>query len=242
MVPTKNRRPSCLLVVAKGVRGLLDIGHTSIASLVEQETDLNSIDFVSISHFHTDHSADLIPLIHSRYVGDLVGGREHKELTVIGPKETKAALEKLYSVFWRETKINEKYPLKLKLGLVKFEKFGLQFETFKVSHKELYECQGIKISDERGAIVFTGDIGGGHPISELAKVADGASVLITEAGYPRQTPNHFSIEKIIELKEQCKIDRVYCVHIRDNYLNDFKAKIGNRKDIVLARKGLEIEI
>lgn len=63
MMPKKFRHPS-LLEISKKI--LLDLGHTSISLLIDQGIGLNSIDTLFISHFHTDHFADVLPFAHSR--------------------------------------------------------------------------------------------------------------------------------------------------------------------------------
>ena len=242
MLPTPTRGPSCYLFESDGVKGLLDVGHTSLKKLVDQGVDLNSIDFISISHFHTDHSADLVPLLHSRFVVDILAGSGHKELTIIGPKETESVLNKLFSVFWREVKVSgEVYPLKI-ISSRKFKKFGLKFETFPVVHKELYECQAIKISDGLKTMAFTGDIGGGHPMKELAQKLKNVDVLLIEAGYPNPSPNHFNIQSVIELKKKAGIKKVYLVHIRDAWMDYYREQLGDAKDIFFARDSLEVEV
>ena len=243
MVPSPDRGPSCFLVESQsGAKGLLDVGHTSIKKLVDQGVDLNSIDFVSISHFHTDHSADLVPLVHSRFVKSLIAKEDYKEITIIGPKETESVLNKLFSVFWREKTVgDELYPITV-ISDKKFDLFGMSFEAFPVIHKELYECQGIKISENGITIAFTADVGGDHPMQDLVENLKGVDVLLVEAGYPHKTPNHFSIDKIIELKEKANIKKVYLVHIRDGWMDQYKELLGDRADIFFARDGLEVDI
>lgn len=242
MVPSITRGPSCYLFQSGEVRGLLDIGHTSIKKLIDQDITLDSIDFVSISHFHTDHAADLIPLLHSRFVTELLGGKKEKGLTVIGPPETESVLNKLFSVFWRENTVGgEVYPLKV-ISEKKFEEFGLKFETFPVFHKKDYECQGIKISDGEKTLAFTGDVGGDTPMTELIEALKNVDVLIIEAGRPNPTPNHFDIAKTLELKAKAEIKKVYLVHIRDGWLDELKVQLGDAEDIVFANDGMEIEI
>ena len=242
MVPSKTRGPSCYLLETKGVKGLLDVGHTSVQKLAENGVDLNSIDFVSVSHFHTDHAADLVPLIHSRFVADILAKRAFTPITIIGPKEIKSVLNKLFSVFWREKKIGDEiYPVEV-ISKDMFTKFELKFETFPVIHKELYECQAIKISDGKRTLAFTGDVGGDSPMEDLVKNLMNVDVLLIEAGHPLPTPNHFDVEKTIRLKESANIKKVFLVHIRDMWIPEYKKQLKGSEGIELAYDGLEIKI
>jgi len=242
MVPTKKRGPSCFLLESREAKGLLDIGHTSLKKLVDRGVDLNSIDFVSISHFHTDHAADLIPLLHSRFVLDLFANRECASFVVIGPPETESVLNKLFSVFWRSNSVGgEVYPIKV-IAEKKFEQFNLKFETFPVFHKDLYESQGIRISDGEKTLAFTGDVGGDTPMEGLIENLQNVDALIIEAGRPTASPNHFNIAKVLELKEKANIKKIYLVHIRDLWLDELKRQLGDTEDVIFTEDGLEIEI
>jgi len=242
MVPSITRGPSCYLFESGEVRGLLDIGHTSLKKLIDQGIDLNSIDFVSISHFHTDHAGDLVPLMHSRYVIDLISKQENKNITIIGPKETEAVLNKLFSVFWRENAIGGNvYPVDV-ISKDEFKKFGLEFQTFPITHSKLYECRAVKISDGSKTLAFTGDVSGEHPMRDLVEKFQDVDVLIIEAGFPYVSPTHFDIGKTVELKKKANIKKVYLVHIRDEWMDQYKELLGEAKDIFFANDGMEIKI
>lgn len=123
---------------------LLDIGHTSIARLIEMGIDLNSIDILFISHFHTDHFADALPLVHSLWVDGLRRFRgKYKPFTIIGPESIKERWEKLRKIFWVEPK--EHYPLKFIAGVKKISMAGAKVELFEVTHVPYYQSIGIKV-------------------------------------------------------------------------------------------------
>jgi len=240
MMPTKERHPSCYLLEVDQKKILLDLGHTSIARLVEQGINLRSIDILFISHFHTDHFADLLPFVHSRWVDDIHHQRKHKPLIIIGPKSTKKRWEKLREVFWVEPK--EQYPIKFIEGVKTFSIGNIRIELFEVIHVQWYQSIGIKINFQNKSFVYTGDIGSKHPIKDLKQVIENVDLLLIEAGYLKPTPNHFTIDQIIEIVNEVGVKKTIATHLRDVNLPILKEKIKNYENIILAEDLMKIKI
>ncbi len=62
-VPAPDRFPAGVLVEADGRTVLVDIGPGCLRKLPEFGVDLGDIDHVLFTHYHTDHCADLAPLL-----------------------------------------------------------------------------------------------------------------------------------------------------------------------------------
>ncbi len=240
MMPTKSRHPSCYLLEIGGKKIILDLGHTSIARLIDLGIDLHSIDAIFISHFHTDHFADLLPLVHSRWNDDMCRSRKQKPLTIIGPESIKDRWKKLRQVFWVEPE--EHYPLKFIEGVKKFNFHDIKIELFEVKHVKYYQSLGIKINFQNKILVYTGDIGGKHDLEILKNIVKNIDLLICEACSTKPTPNHFTIDQIIELARNSKIKKTIATHLRDANLKFLKEKIKNQKNIILAKDLMKIKI
>jgi ribonuclease Z len=241
MMPTKTRHPSCYLLEVGTKKILLDLGHTSIARLVDLGIDLHSIDILFVSHFHTDHFADVLPFVHSRWVDDIQEPkREHRPLTIMGPESIEERWEKLREVFWVEPQ--EHYPLTFIEG-VKTIKFGdIEIELFEVTHVQWYQSLGIKINFQNKSFIYTGDIGGDHDLESLKQRARDVDLLLIEAGHINPSPNHFTINQIIEIAEGLKVKKIVATHIRDVNLPMFKEKVKDHNNIILAKDLMQIEI
>ncbi|MDD5071538.1 MAG: MBL fold metallo-hydrolase [Patescibacteria group bacterium] len=241
MMPTKKRHPSCYLLEIGERKILLDIGHTSLARLVEMGIDLNSIDILFISHFHTDHFADALPLVHALWVDGIrrFGGK-YKNLTIIGPKSIKKRWEKLKEVFWVEPE--EHYPLKFLEGTRKISIDGIKIELFEVTHVPYYQSIGIKVNFQKKIFVYTGDIGGEHSAKKLKQKARNADLLLIEAGYLNPTPNHFTIDQIAQIVKEAEVKKAIATHLRDAYLPALKEKIKGQQKIILAKDLMKISI
>lgn len=241
LVATKKRHPSCYLLKIGQKKILLDIGHTSIARLVEMGVDLNSIDILFISHFHTDHFADALPFVHSRWVDGLSRpGKKYKLLTMIGPKSIKERWKKLREVFWVEPK--EHYPLKFIEGVKKISMAGAKIELFEVTHVPYYQSIGIKVSFQNKIFIYTGDIGGGHSLEKLKQTAKNADLLLIEAYYTNPTPNHFTIDQVAQIVREAGIKKAIATHLRDVKVPALKEKIKGQNKIILAKDLMKISI
>jgi ribonuclease BN (tRNA processing enzyme) len=241
MMPTKARHPSCYLLELGRQKILLDLGHTSISRLVDQGIDLHSIDTLFVSHFHTDHFADVLPFIHSRWVDDIHHpGKKHKELTIIGPKSIEERWRKLREVFWVEPQ--EHYPLKFIEGVQTVEIDEIQIELFEVTHVQWYQSLGIKINFQNKSFVYTGDIGGNHDFQNLKQIVQNINLLLVESECIKPTPNHFTIDQIIEIVNDCNVKKVVATHLRDVNLPILKEKIKNHDNIILAKDLMKIKI
>ena len=102
MVPTAERNPAGFLVEAGGQKILMDAGHGIIRRLTDYGLNLQDVDLVLATHFHTDHFADIFPLFHSRWVDDTYTGKANQELLIWGPKGTADRFKLWRQIFWVE--------------------------------------------------------------------------------------------------------------------------------------------
>jgi ribonuclease Z len=240
MMPTLKRYPSSYLLEINDQKILLDLGHTTLSRLTELKIDLHSIDLVFISHFHTDHFADFLPLIHSRWVDDLHKNRKHKPLTVLGPASLEKRFLKLREVFWPEP--TENYPLQFLEGPRKINYPEFRIETFPITHVPWFPSVGIKIESCQKTFVYTGDLGGKQSKEDLLKICKNCDLLLIEAGHFKPTPNHFTLDEVIELSEKAKIKKTVATHLRDVHLSVFKTKLKNHPHLILAQDLLKISL
>lgn len=232
MMPTKERHPSCYLLEVGDRRILLDIGHTSLARLVDLGIDLQKIDTVFISHFHTDHFADFLPFVHSRWFDDLSRpGQKQSPLTVIGPESIKKRFSNLRKVFWVEP--NEHYDIDFLEGERKLTIGDIKIELFEVKHVEWFQSLGIKITYQGKTFVYTGDIGSRHSLGALTKKVKNADLLLIESGYLKPVPNHFSIDQVIDVSSRAKVKKTIATHINQRRIPLFKEKVKNQSNVVI---------
>lgn len=241
IIPTKERCPSCYLLEVGTKRILLDIGHGSVVRLVEQGIDMQSIDMLFVSHFHTDHFADMLPLIHARWIDDIHhSGRENRPITIVGPKTIKKRWLNLREIFWPEPE--EHYSIKFKEGPRKFSLDDIGIEIFEVRHVDWFQSVGIKISFQGKTFVYTGDIGSRHSVEDLGRIIENVNLLLIEGGSVKPAPNHFTVDQIVEIVDRSDVEKTIITHLRKVNLPILKNKIKDKNKIILARDLMEVEI
>ena len=63
VVPRLARRQSCAVVEAGGENVVLDLGNGSVRGMLHTNLDPFAVDRVFFTHFHPDHTSDIVPLL-----------------------------------------------------------------------------------------------------------------------------------------------------------------------------------
>lgn len=240
MGPSKDYNPAGFLVEVGDKILLLDAGHGIIRRLTDYSFNIQDIDYLFTSHFHTDHFGDAFNLIHTRWVDDVYKRIDHKGLTFIGPAETESRFKLWRQVCWVEP--DEYYPVKFWEGPRKFKVGKASIEIFPVKHVKWFASVGIVIKYNDKKLVYTGDIGSDNEIEDLIKIVSGADLLITEASYETPTPNHYTVSQVNELAEKGNVKKVLVVHIRPQHLDSVKEVCRKENKFVLGKDGLQLSI
>lgn len=242
MMPTVWRHPSAYLVEAAGVRLLLDCGHTTVARLIEKDVDLHSIDAIAVTHFHTDHFADVLPLIHARFVDDRMNKVPHKKLVILGPKTLQDRFKALRAVTWPEP--SEDYPIEFKElegGDSPVVIGSLSITPFLVKHVPWFPSIGYRLSEGGPALVYPGDLGKDQEEAFYAQLK-GLDTLLIEAATLEPRPNHFSPQQALELKKEYGIRRVLVTHVCKQRLEGVQTFMRENEGLVLTEDGMTVEI
>jgi ribonuclease BN (tRNA processing enzyme) len=87
IIPTAKRSYASIIVDVASEKVLMDIGPATLYKLYKSGSKLDEINQLLLTHFHIDHTADYLPLIHSKAFNPETGEMEPKgKLTVYGPK------------------------------------------------------------------------------------------------------------------------------------------------------------
>jgi len=180
-VPLAERASPSIAVFIDKEFLLMDIGPGTVRQLAVAGLKHEDIDYVAISHFHPDHTADLIHLIFATRHPPVIEKR--KPFTMIGPKGFSGFLEGLKKPYgtW----------LDLPSGLMEIEELHInerdrrQFNGFTLLSAPLRHTAqsiGFRIEDNSGNIVvYSGDTGYCEGLVDLAR---GAGLLILESSFP----------------------------------------------------------
>jgi ribonuclease BN (tRNA processing enzyme) len=180
-VPLADRASPSFAIFIEDQFLLLDIGPGAVRQLAIAGLKYQDIDYIVISHFHPDHTADLIHFFFATRYPPILDKR--KPFTIIAPEGFNRFLKLLKKPYgtW----------LDLPAGLMKIEELETaaketrEFDRFKIYSAPVNHTPqsiGFRIEDNSGStIVYSADTGYCEEIVDLAK---GADLLILESSFP----------------------------------------------------------
>jgi len=180
-VPSLERSACSLLVLAAGQSLVLDIGPGTMRRLLEAGTTVFDIDAVFLSHFHPDHSGELVSFLFANKYPEAT--RRTKALTLAGGRGLSRFFDGLCRVYgkWIDLGPDLFHLVELAGDGAGEHRIGdARLQTAPVAHNP--ESVALRISGPAGrSVVYSGDT---DVCDELVELARGADVLICESALP----------------------------------------------------------
>ena len=238
-VPHKKRGSSGYLLSTDTGAALFDCGNGAVWKLEKIGVDYLEIDNVFITHFHPDHTSDLIPLLFAtRYP---YGKKRVKPLGIWGPEGFSEFVEKLRAPYgnWVRPELVEIH----EMGKKKQEISDLEIKTFKTVHTE--NSVGYVIHALGKKIVYTGDTG---YFPGLRKAASEADIFVTECALPdsEKMAVHMTPSDIAEILRGSGPKKIVLSHLYPSMdgrdlPEEIKTLSGNSEtEIIVAKDLMEI--
>lgn len=174
--PQAGAACSGFLIEHDGFRLVLDLGYATVPQLLRR-ISAEQVDAVFISHGHPDHCADLNPLLRAR----TLGGRSASPLPVYAPA---GALDAVLAID-DPGMLDDAYVVHDVIPGAVFELGPFRADTRLLPH--WVPNAGIRLEADGRALAYTGDAGPSRDVVDLAREAD---LLLAEATYPDQVPEH----------------------------------------------------
>lgn len=210
-VPSLRRSSCSVLLEIQGAKLLFDCGPGTMKRLLEAGVSIFEISFIFISHFHPDHSGELVPFLFSnKYSG---GNLRKLPLTILsgtGFSDFYGRLKTAYG-HWIElapgclniVELDNKIP-----DSRKFDEFTV--ESVPVEHNA--ESIAYRISTQDGiSVVYSGDTDFSQKLMALSKDAD---ILICESAFPDElkVSGHLTPSLAGEIATQAKVKKLVLTH------------------------------
>ncbi len=179
---TAERMPTSNLIEIGGKVCVVDCGLGVTARLVKAGVKLADIDYIFITHLHSDHLLELGPLLHTAWTTNL-----HKRITVFGPVGTEEYLNHFYQSLSFDINLrieDEGRPDLRDLVEIREYKEGVvlnespRVTALKVPHPPVEECYALKMENEGWKVTFGSDTAYFPPLMDFAR---GSDILIHEA-------------------------------------------------------------
>ncbi len=180
-VPRLSRSASAVLVEEGATRILLDIGPGTLRRMLEYGVTIFDIDAIFLSHFHPDHTAELISFLFATKYPD--GTRRRTQLRVAAGTGLKKFYQGLRSAYgdWIVLPSDQLSLIELDTRTGETIHVGETKVTARpVNHRP--ESLGYRIEDHAGrSVVYSGDT---DETGSLVELARDAALFICEAALP----------------------------------------------------------
>lgn len=241
-VPNPARRQSCVVVEAGGETLVFDLGAGAVRGTLPADLDPFAVDRIFFTHFHPDHTVDVVPLLFAMKYG--ADETRTRPLTITGPEPFREFFEKITNV-WGEWMLGD-YPIEVSElphecpASIKLP--GLSLTWAPAEHRP--ESIAYRLESEDQAFVYTGDTEYSPSVVDLARDAD---TLLIECSFSDDAPipGHLTPSGVARIATEARAKRVVLTHIYPPAdALDLVAEVGHGYDgeVVVAHDGLRFSV
>jgi ribonuclease BN (tRNA processing enzyme) len=197
------------------MRFCIDFGTSSLIALNQQGIAHNSIDAVLLTHLHGDHCGG-VPFM---LMDAMLAAKRTRPLTIAGPPDTQARMHGIGEALFPGMQVmTPKFPLTYVAWEVGQPQQILDLVVTSYPARHTWQTHPTALRVEVGGkvIAYTGD---GEWTEELAKVGQGADLLIAESYfYAKPVKWHLNYPELRAHKEDFGAKRVILTHMSQEML------------------------
>jgi ribonuclease BN (tRNA processing enzyme) len=240
--PRRARRQSCVTVEAGGELLVFDLGSGAVRGMLHAGLDPLAVDRIFFTHFHPDHTVDVVPLLFAIKYG--ASEPRTAPLAITGPEPFHEFWTSITGV-WGEWMIGD-YPTEVSeiphVCSSPIELPGCRLSWAPAEHRP--ESISYRLDGEDGAFVYTGDTEYSESVVELAR---GAHTLLIECSFPDESPvpGHLTPAGVARIANEAGVRRVVLTHIYPAAEDlDLASEVGRGYDgeIIVAEDGLKLDV
>lgn len=241
-VPRLERRQSCVAIESGGETLVFDLGSGAVRGMVRAGLDPLAVDRIFFTHFHPDHTVDVVPLLFAMKYGS--EEERSRPLAISGPEPFEEFWNSILNV-WGEWMLGD-YPTTVS-GLPhrcpeSLELRGCRLSWAPAEHRP--ESISYRLDSGNGAFVYTGDTEYCESVVELAR---GAHTLLIECSFPDDSPvpGHLTPSGAARISSEAGVERVVLTHVypaadRPDLASEVARGYGG--EVLLAEDGLKLEV
>lgn len=237
-IPVADRFPAGYLLTTPRTRLLIDCGPGTLRRLAMAGTTLAQLDAVLLTHYHTDHCADLAALLFALRSPHFAG---RAPLHVYGAPGLTRLVAKLTDAWpWLQPRGYELHLHELAPGA-----FAVGDTTVTaVPIRHTAQSLGYRVTTPAGSIAFSGDA---DECDELVTLARGADVFVCEAATPdgRKLDGHLTPALTAGYAARAGVQRLVLTHFYPECEgHDLRAAAARHfaGDVVLAEDLLRLDV
>lgn len=205
-IPSLKRASPGYLVCVGSDRLLLDGGSGTLRRLLEAGIQHDEVDFLFYSHFHPDHSLDIISFLFASRIPE---HPRRKKLTLTGPKGLRTFYQKAVALYGNSI---EAQGYELEIHEVADDE--LRFNRWKVAARTVKHIEysvGYRIEYDGRTIAYSGDTGYCQGIVELGRNVD---LLLLECSFPNRPgiEGHLTAGRAGQIAREAQCKKLVLTH------------------------------
>jgi ribonuclease BN (tRNA processing enzyme) len=243
-IPLKDRSSPCLALIVDGRAILFDLGPGALCQLARAGLDYEKVAQIFITHFHPDHTADIIHFLFASRNPTVLGRRV--PFVITGPSGLKKLLADIQDAYhnWltlpsEAMKIDE-----LEIGKASEREYdGFSILARPADHTP--HSLAYRVETQSGkSLVYSGDTGFSN---DIAKLATGADLMVLECSFPdgKEVQGHLTPSQAGRIASQANVHRLLLTHFYPECLaTDIEAQCRKTYsgELILARDLLRVLI
>jgi ribonuclease BN (tRNA processing enzyme) len=210
-VPSLDRNPCSFLMETGGKKLLFDCGPGVMRRLLEIDVSIFDISHIFLSHFHPDHSGELVSFLFAlKYPAPSF---QKQALTIVAGQGFNTFFKHLQMVYGNQIVLPSGFMNVIELdtnGPDSRVCSGFTIASMPVAHRP--ESLAFRIVDSNGnALVYSGDT---DICDGLVDIASNADLMICEAAFPdnQKTSGHLTPSLAGEVAQTAKVKQLVLTH------------------------------
>jgi ribonuclease BN (tRNA processing enzyme) len=210
-VPRRDRSSSALLVETGRARILMDLGRGTIDRLLTCGVTIFDLTHICLSHFHPDHTSEVVPLIFATKYPDLRARKDR--LHLIGGPGLNSFYQGLQAAYGQWIVLPEEQLEILEINSPETESFV--FKDFSMTVRRMNhgpESLAYRIQAGGVSVVYSGDTDVCDALADLAFATD---LLVCEASMPdgQKVPGHLTPSLAGSMASKARARRLVLTHL-----------------------------